>query len=132
MSLLVNCFLLNRRRVLVFASSGKWESPTVKGFLLGVRLLKKTVLRLWKVCCDVKYSWALASCECAGSDSVGHCKFYSVTSCHRILTRGNVKTVRRELLVVWMPFNSIVYASFTSLKSRFLVIKMNAINYKPN
>lgn len=35
--------LLIRRRVLVFASTGKWESPTAKGHLLGVRLLKKTV-----------------------------------------------------------------------------------------
>lgn len=33
--------LLNRRRVLVLASSGKWESPTAKGLLLGVRLLKQ-------------------------------------------------------------------------------------------
>lgn len=37
----ISKFLLNRRRVLVFASTGKWESPTAKGPLLGVRQLKQ-------------------------------------------------------------------------------------------
>lgn len=126
-------FLLNRRRVLVFASSGKLESPTAKGLLLGVRLLKKNSFEvkeslLW---CKIFLSPCLLQmCRKWLTRSL---LVLSVTSCHRILTHGNVKTVRREQLVVWMPFDSIVYAnSFTSLKSRFLVIKMNAVNYKPN